>query len=343
MPPVFRPTITELYDRPVPPKKRTLSVPAGSTPTFETIFTDRNGDPVDLTPYASAPYTIASAVREQLSPSRDALFDVMAIQSPATDGKVRGILSPKTTAVPGIYILEIVITDDTNRPRAVSSGEVVTASGALSSTVWRITTQPLTGPVRNYDYPLTSTPIVAVGTVLTAGQQLVREVVVVLSCTHYLFVEPGLHGVGGERTGPPSLAEVRLHLRDYPENNMLLDEYEFDESEIALAIVRPIEYFNERPPPLSQRYSTTDFPYRYYWLEGICWQLFLSAANWYRRNRMPYQAGGLAVDDTNKEKEYLQAAQIYGQSYQDWVKLEKVRINMEAGFGCFGSDYGRRW
>ena len=139
--------------------------------------------------------------------------------------------------------------------------------------------------------------------------------------------------------GPPTMAEIRLHLRDSsPAESSLLDRLMFDDAEIALAITRPIQYWNEVPPPIGI-FTTQNFPFRYHWLEGICANLFFMVAEQYRRNQLSYSAGGLSVDDQNKEANYEQAGQIRWQAYREWVRAKKAEINLEGGYGEIGSTY----
>ena len=158
----------------------------------------------------------------------------------------------------------------------------------------------------------------------------------------YLVVNRGVTGLRLEQNGPPSIAEIRLHLRDSdPGENELLETVQFDIAEIALAIERPVLYWNETPPPINQRYTTDTYPFRYHWLEAIVGQLYMMAAHWYRRNHVPYQAGGVSVDDLDKSKEYEQIGQMRWQTYREWVLQKKVQLNAEAAMqsspGYWGS------
>jgi hypothetical protein len=139
--------------------------------------------------------------------------------------------------------------------------------------------------------------------------------------------------------GPPSMAEIRLHLRDSaPGESFLLDHLMFDDAEIALAITRPIQYWNEIPPPIAT-FTTQDFPYRYHWLEGICANLFFMVAEQFRRNQLSYSAAGIALDDQNKEPNYERAGQMRWQAYREWVRAQKASLNLEGGYGEVGSLY----
>jgi hypothetical protein len=163
---------------------------------------------------------------------------------------------------------------------------------------------------------------------------------VVFSNTFSVVINRGTFGPQGEQGGPPSIAEIRLHLRDSaPGESFLLDNLMFDDAEIALAIARPIMYWNETPPPLGDNYTTQNFPFRYHWLEGICANLFMMVAEQFRRNDFQYAAAGLQVNDQNKSQAYEQAGQARWQAYREWVRVTKATINLESCYGEVTSTY----
>lgn len=163
---------------------------------------------------------------------------------------------------------------------------------------------------------------------------------VVFSNTLHLIINRSTFNMETQIGGPPSIAEVRLHLRDSnPGESFLLDRLMFDDAEIALAITRPVQYWNEVPPPLDRMYTTQTFPFRYHWLEGICANLFLMVAEQFRRNQFNYSAGGLSVDDQNKEGAYERAGQTRWQAYREWVRATKASINLESCYGEVSSNY----
>lgn len=160
----------------------------------------------------------------------------------------------------------------------------------------------------------------------------------------YLIVNRGLSG--SEPTGSiPSVAEIRLHLRDSdPGDNPLLETVQFDLAELAICIEKPVLYWNESLPPIRRTYKTTSFPYRYYWLEGVISQLYLIAAHWYRRNQLALGGqGGTSVDDLNKSKEYEAIGQQKWAEYKGWVKEQKVRLNAEGAIQSQASPYQWGW
>lgn len=148
--------------------------------------------------------------------------------------------------------------------------------------------------------------------------------------------------------GPPSFAEIRLFLRDNaPAENRLLDTVQFDDAEIAAAMTMPIAYWNDALPPIAPA-TTQNFPYRYNWIQGTIAQLLLIAAEWYRRNKLTYAAGGIQVNDMDIADTCEQSGLRRWQEYTKWVQQRKVALNIDAGFGSLGSpyrfrSYGNAW
>lgn len=141
--------------------------------------------------------------------------------------------------------------------------------------------------------------------------------------------------------GPPSISEIRMHLRDTePSESFLLDNLAFSDEEIMQAIYLPVQYWNEIPPPIGT-HTTANFPYRYHWLMAIAGYLFLTAAEQMRRNNLRYSASGVNIDDQNKEPNYEQAAQRRLDEFREFVKRKKAEINLSNAYGGIGSPYGR--
>lgn len=144
----------------------------------------------------------------------------------------------------------------------------------------------------------------------------------------------------GQPAGPPSIAEVRLHLRDTEASeSYLLDNVAFSDEEIAMATYLPVQYWNEIPPPIGI-HTTTSFPYRYHWLMAISGYLFLTVAEQQRRNNLQYSAGGVAINDQNREPNYEQAAKTRLDEWRSFVMRKKAEINLGLAFGHVGSQYG---
>lgn len=143
--------------------------------------------------------------------------------------------------------------------------------------------------------------------------------------------------------GPLTIQALRVYLRDsHPNENMRLDNVEFGDEEILNAILRPVEYYNEQPPPIG-KFTTRDFPSRYEWSQATISVLYEMAANWYRRNKQMIQAGGMADDDLNRDQAYDAKAAKLWESFKDWVIRDKVMRNARLVAGSIGSVYGGRF
>lgn len=166
--------------------------------------------------------------------------------------------------------------------------------------------------------------------------------ITILSNMFYVVIGRNLTRLIGSAnmSGPPTIPEVRLFLRDTsPEESYLLESVRFTDEEIAYAIQLPVMYWNEVPPPLSPAYTTANFPYRYHWLIAITGYLFMIAAEQNRANNLQYSAGGTAVNDQNKEMPYEAAADRRLTEWRAFVQAKKVSLNVALGFGNLGSGY----
>lgn len=142
--------------------------------------------------------------------------------------------------------------------------------------------------------------------------------------------------------GPPTIQEIRMLMMDSsPAENMLLDDLEFSDEQILLAIAKPIQTWNETPPPL-RMLTTRTWPWRGALVDGILAELYMMAAAHYRRNRLQTSAAGVDSDVRNKEREYMAAAQFYGDKFKEWLRDKKVSINIKLFNGQAVSDYSRR-
>ena len=200
-----------------------------------------------------------------------------------------------------------------------------------------------TGTVHvNLTQAMTNVPGIYYGemALINTAAQVLSQPCVIFSNTFSVVISRSTFDSLGMAGGPPSIAEIRLHLRDSsPSESFLLDNLMFDDAEIALAIARPVMYWNEIPPPIDAVFSTQTFPYRYHWLEGICANLFMMVAEQFRRNQLSYSAAGMSVDDQNKEASYERAAQTRWQGYKDWVRATKASLNLEGCYGEVSSTY----
>jgi len=152
----------------------------------------------------------------------------------------------------------------------------------------------------------------------------------------YVEIEASLQWAASQ--SPITIAEVRLWVRDNcPEDNFLLDEVEYKDSEIIAAIRRAVDMWNEQPPLMTRyTYTYTNFPYRSAWLDITIGFLKRIAAEWYLRNHLPYQAGGVSIDDKNKYQQYKQDSEARVQKYKDWMAMVKPQLNAGQAWSRLG-------
>lgn len=153
----------------------------------------------------------------------------------------------------------------------------------------------------------------------------------------YLEVSPTIDLL--REPGIPTIAEVRLFLRDTPADNTMLDDVEFSSTEVVAALRRPIDIWNETPPDVI-RYTAATFPWREHWMRGAIGYLMQTASYHYFRNELTYNSGGLSAADKDKGDVYMKLASMQLDEFRSWMMRKKVEINMNMGYGTLGSPYG---
>lgn len=136
--------------------------------------------------------------------------------------------------------------------------------------------------------------------------------------------------------------DIRVFLRDHPETNKLLGDYEFTPEEIRTAMTLVVDKWNDTPP-LINSFKVDTFPFRWALLLGTCANLLTMAAMKYRRDNLTYNVSGGAIDDQNKAQAYDIAAAKLGEEFNQWMIRTKAHINLSQ---CWGSDtimYDQRW
>jgi hypothetical protein len=148
----------------------------------------------------------------------------------------------------------------------------------------------------------------------------------------YLYIEPNLR-FHHDHSGVLSIPEIRLALGDTEVNEVsLLDNFEFTDTEIAFSVRRVVDYWNQTPPPVST-YTYENFPFRYWWTQGVMIELLRIAAKRYARNRLQYSAGGVQIDDQNKANDYTALANDMKKEFDEWFVKTKVGQNMARAWG----------
>jgi hypothetical protein len=148
----------------------------------------------------------------------------------------------------------------------------------------------------------------------------------------YVEVEPTL--TSEQVDGPLTVAEIRMSIRDrISDDNFMLDNVEFSNSEILAAIRRPVDWWNESVPTGFPTYSYTTFPYRYYWLTGTTGELFRMAGYNLLRNRLPTSGTGLNTDDKARAADYNQLGDKLIKEWQIWARQKVRQLNAAQWLG----------
>jgi hypothetical protein len=207
------------------------------------------------------------------------------------------------------------------------------------NTPWWITDAVVTGAATGMIKIEYTAQDVRRGGVFTAEAQIWQGGLMRRIFPFFFNVNPSESGSPSDSNYVLSVAEIRMTLRDVdPHQNRLLDELEYSQQEIMLAIRRCVQYWNETPPPVGT-YRATDFPYSYHLSIGVASVLYSMAVHEKLRNDLPYSAGGVTVQDTVKWSQYREMQDRLWQEWASWVKAKKYQKNIEGAFMALGSGY----
>ncbi len=293
--------IPEMDDCKILTRMKAFLVDQGICATLEHVLRDRRGNPINLAGW------LASSVSESASASSSV--------SPAGVVKVRikewmGT-GPSTVRNPIWDVYGDAVDASIGQVRATLEPEIVEQAGIYELN-WVV--------VDDAGRPV----------VLDRGIMSVEKSMFPVNIRHVW-----------ENLGPPTIQEIRMRLMDSSKNeNLLLDDIEFKDEQILMAIWEPIRLWNESPPPIRPIHTTRTFPYRGAWMTGILGQLHMIAGNHYRRNVFRGAAGG--TSDKDKEREYMGEGQRLWQEYTAWMLNKKVEINLRGFVGHNSSPYAGR-
>lgn len=160
----------------------------------------------------------------------------------------------------------------------------------------------------------------------------------------YLIVENSLFAADADQAnlGPPLISEVLMAVRmGDPMRSDLLKRREWDLTEIAQALVRPVEHFNDALPPIGQYFDTTDYPFRQAWRDATVAVLMQMAGYGYLRDDAVYAGDtpGAVFNDKAKWQQYLEIANNKWEAYSQFVLAQKVAWNQRNSFGFCGTPY----
>ena len=135
--------------------------------------------------------------------------------------------------------------------------------------------------------------------------------------------------------------EIRMFLRDQPDYNILLDDVEFEEKDINLAMKLTVAKWNALTPVTN--FTSPDQLNEYVLLIGVCGFLLKSEGLRQLRNAMRARDGNIdQVNMDEKEALYLKWATHFQREFKEVAKNIKIQNNMESlldGCSGFGSGY----
>lgn len=134
--------------------------------------------------------------------------------------------------------------------------------------------------------------------------------------------------------------QVRLFLRDRADKNILLDDVQFTDAELNLAMEMAVSAFNTVTP--QTRLTPASFPQhlQYLLIIGTVRFLLMSESFLQIRNQATYQDGDISpigIDD--KQAAYSQLAQVLKAEWDELTRGVKTQNNMESAYNSIGSGY----
>lgn len=131
--------------------------------------------------------------------------------------------------------------------------------------------------------------------------------------------------------------DVRMFMRDYANNNLLLDQVEFGEAEVNKALEMAVDEWNAMVPITAD--TASNIPKSILLLGAAAW-LCMSESFLQLRNQATYQDGqvqNVGVDD--KHLLYIQMSRALKEEWKTTAREYKKAVNMAGGYGFVGSGY----
>jgi len=140
--------------------------------------------------------------------------------------------------------------------------------------------------------------------------------------------------------GPPTIQSIRMHIQDSSASeNLQLADIEFSVHQILDAVRKPIMRWEEILPPVNIRFTPRNFPWRLAYMDAIVGHLFMTAAHGYRRKSFPYAAGGVSINDQEREREYMAEGRRRLEEFDQFIANQKMSKNLRRVYGNYGSSY----
>ena len=131
--------------------------------------------------------------------------------------------------------------------------------------------------------------------------------------------------------------DVRAYINDVVSRNKLLQDEEFSEDRIRLALELACDDFNNIP--IQTNFSVERFPARAILLLGAVAHLYGGERFAMARNNLTYSDAGVNVNDQDKAGIYAELSNQAKAEFEQKAKQWKREYNIKKGWGGFGSEY----
>ena len=127
------------------------------------------------------------------------------------------------------------------------------------------------------------------------------------------------------------ITEIRNYMRDFEERNeILLDQKESSDAQIESAIDAVYRHAVNAPPVKLEGTTLEDLANMLWFKYGVVAQLLESIVIENIRNTLPYQDGGIQIDENYKAGPYSQMAQTMQQKFDLGLSAYKLKYNIES-------------
>lgn len=134
--------------------------------------------------------------------------------------------------------------------------------------------------------------------------------------------------------------QVRMFMRDYANNNILLDEVQFTDVELNNALEMAVSAFNAITPQSNMTPQSFPSHLRYLLLIGTTRFLLMSESFLQVRNQATVQDGDIApIGISDKAALYAQLSKQLKDEWDELARGVKTQNNMESAYTTLSSGY----
>lgn len=135
-----------------------------------------------------------------------------------------------------------------------------------------------------------------------------------------------------------ALKYLRFFLRDTPQLNRLIRDYELGEEELRFCIDMAISDYNTTMPPTPRKTIET-YPSLWLLMHGAAINALKMAGMEQSRNELNYQSGGSSFSRSNKTRHYQSWLSLFQNEYEQKKRALKIANNVKRGYGEVFSEY----